>query len=750
MPRVTDNPTYGARNLYLGCPKGLDIWNLQVKLIGWGSGSDNDGVGNTMDPVRLTGDFDSTTRDAVLRFQLAHKLPATGMVDGCMFRAIDREAALHPVLINDLKCPCVRGDNDGPILCRCTGDDGNTPPRPVAHPYEGKCTGFGKALYAGTFLLDGKTLADGTSIADEKLDVYDRQEYAGMDKTVLWAVRAILDRTKMQTEASFKNARISAGYRCWHDNYHYTDLTRWHHRQTTFHFGKTISFTISGYCTEPVWKDNVDDCPQCKILRKTALEKCGFQSRWHEPGRVSLAEGPKTARPPSSPFAVNVDAVRLHERNGDGSLNYTDHFVNTDLDAVKPLYGGALAGVAFPMIQTSGVTVDSAPIQIKLALDPKFASSETFFRNTETGNGGYFPLGKSRLWHGGVHLNAAPGAAVFAIADGDIVGCRMGDPEEQANGSRNFVLLRHEIKKAGAWKDKVFYSLYMHLDAEEAKADAKVRWRRELFQRTKDHVEASAPAPFFDVAQIDGKDRLVPKPGFGAGDVVAVTGGEVAANTIDDSLPAAWKMYALAPPGTGYVFTTREGQTMGTKLAALTGVTAGAVIGLAKPIRVCAGERLGGVSKAAPDCDTYLHLETFAEAALPAAGVVSVTADSAKMAEMKAIVAKLTTGANLLPQTQDGVLTAAEVKKIYSSPPYYAQLRSAEIKMPSAWSLDWQAALSGATSLGFLDDPSSLGGEWKKFQWWDDVKSGNGQLPADPTAIYHYHPIALILQIAYL
>ena len=63
---------------------------------------------------------------------------------------------------------------------------------------------------------------------------------------------------------------------------------------------------------------------------------------------------------------------------------------------MKPLYEGALASVAFPMILASGVTVDSAPIDIKLALDPKFASSELFFRNTETGNGGYFPIGRSR------------------------------------------------------------------------------------------------------------------------------------------------------------------------------------------------------------------------------------------------------------------------------------------------------------------------------------------------------------------
>ncbi len=64
MARPTENKVYGARPLLFGCKDGLDIWNLQVKLVGWGSGSDNDGIGKFMDPVRLTGAFDATTRDA--------------------------------------------------------------------------------------------------------------------------------------------------------------------------------------------------------------------------------------------------------------------------------------------------------------------------------------------------------------------------------------------------------------------------------------------------------------------------------------------------------------------------------------------------------------------------------------------------------------------------------------------------------------------------------------------------------------
>lgn len=753
MPRVTANPNYGERILQLGVDKGLDIWNLQVKLIAWGSGSDYEGIGNAMDPVRLTGEFDTTTRDAVMRFQLGHKMAVTGIVNGRVFRAIDHEAALHPVLVYDLRCPCTSGANDGPILCRCTGHNGATPPVPVAHLDEGKCDGFGKARETGKFLLDGKKLADDTTaISDEKLDVYDRQEYDGMDKTVLWAVRGILHRAKIQSATDFKNIKVAAGYRCWHDNFHYTDETRWHHRQNTFHFGKTIDFTISGYCTQPVWKDDTAACPECTALRKTALEKCGFQSRWHEPAHVSMAEGPKEARPPSSPFAVSVDAVRLHERKPDGSLDYTDHFVKTDLDAVQPLYAGNLLGVSFPVPLVPGVNETAAPLDLQMALDPQFASSESFFRNTETGPGGFFPIGASRIWHGGIHLNASAGVPVYAIADGEIVGCRMGEDEVQPNGSRNFVLLRHEIKGEGAWKGKVFYSLYMHLDGEAAAADAKVRWRRELFQRSKDFVEAQAPAPMFELKLVDAKNRLVPKPGLAAGDANQVDGGELAANTKDDSLPAEFKIYKLAAPLVEtYFFTTRETKVMATKYTALPGIANAAVIGLERPIKVSAGEWIGKIGKpATPTSPTFLHLETFSEAELPVTGAVSIDAtDASTIADRKTVVSKLVNDAKVLPKTQDGVLTPAEIKDIYSHPPYYAKLRSVCVKMPSAWSVDWQAALASATSLSFLADPDTLAAAWKTLNWWDGVKSGKGKLPADPAAIYHYHPIALILQLAY-
>ncbi len=135
MARPNDNPDYGARTLQVDpeC-KGRDVWELQIKLLGWGSGTDNDGIGNFLDPMKVTGTFDARTRDAVKRFQKALTLDVTGIADSAVFQALDREAALYPVLVHQMKCPCAIGANDGPIVCRCNDHAGTA-----------KCTGFGNA-----------------------------------------------------------------------------------------------------------------------------------------------------------------------------------------------------------------------------------------------------------------------------------------------------------------------------------------------------------------------------------------------------------------------------------------------------------------------------------------------------------------------------------------------------------------------------------------------------------------------------
>jgi len=71
------------------------------------------------------------------------------------------------------------------------------------------------------------------------------------------------------------------------------------------------------------------------------------------------------------------------------------------------------------------------------------------------------------------------------------------------------------------------------------------------------------------------------------------------------------------------------------------------------------------------------------------------------------------------------------------------------VKMPSAWSVDWKQAFAAAKPLGFMEDAArdALGTAFKDYSWWDDAKAGNA-LPASAT-VYHYHPIALVLALAY-
>ena len=397
-PAATAQTAYGIRSLQI-VPKceGRDVWELQIKLLGWGSGSDNDGIGNVLDPVRVTGKFDSTTRDAVMRFQKALKLAVTGIVDAETFFAIDKEAALYPLFTHQMRCPCLKGDNDGPILCKCEKHDRN-----------GKCaTGFGKGRFAGAFLLDG------TSASGETLDLYDKKEYDGIDKALLWAVRGLMRR------ATVKRAAITAGYRCWEDNYHHTDELRWHHRRLTFYLGKALEFYHDGRCTfvGDDWTEAAG-CHECSRIRSVALDKCGFQLGWQEPNRVSVAEGRKDGPPPVAPFAVHVNTVRRLDRQD-------ADFVKTFLDSTLPL---------------STVSVKySFPIDLGEGTDPRVANSNSFYSNIETGPGGWYPVGASRIWHGGVHLYAAKDTEVRAMADGEIVGIRVGEKADKKTlGSRNF------------------------------------------------------------------------------------------------------------------------------------------------------------------------------------------------------------------------------------------------------------------------------------------------------------------------
>ena len=98
---------------------------------------------------------------------------------------------------------------------------------------------------------------------------------------------------------------------------------------------------------------------------------------------------------------------------------------------------------------------------------------------------GYFPLGRSGLWHGGVHFDSGTAvglnqSSVQCLADGEVVAYRIDTQAPTTTYfvnkqtvekpfSRNFVLVRHRLQppkiegRPDMPRSLIFYSLYMHL-----------------------------------------------------------------------------------------------------------------------------------------------------------------------------------------------------------------------------------------------------------------------------------------------
>lgn len=699
------SPAYGSRALEIGAD-GLDTWELQIKIIGWGSGSDNDGIGSLMDPVRVHGTFDTTTRDAVKRFQKAHGLSPTGVVDGSTFRTLDDEVNAHPVPLASLQCPCITGKNKGTSPCRCTG-----------HPAPAPCAGFGNSLFSGKFLLgDSKT----AGLSAETLLVYSMEEHDGIDKSAIWAVRALMHRARVD------KVKLTAGYRCWEDNYHTTDESGWHHRRGVLHLGSSIEFQHPKVCVEK----GKAPCPECERIRQVALAKCGYQLRWHELDRVAIGEGGFDASPPTTPFAVHVDtAVRLNREKVD--------FVKTDADAAKPLYTGKV-GLSLPMDLGEG-------------RDPKAASTAVFHDNVEKAAAGFFPLGKGRIWHSGIHLYPKKNKSIYAMADGEVVACRVGEAEDQKPlGSRNFVLLKH------TWKSKALYSLYMHLDDETASVKSRTGWRKQLYFKTRDHVEAIAASPIY-IHKGGATGTLTAQPGIGPGERAEAEGAELDPKTLDPKAQAGSKVVKLKAPKNAYVYTNLSGTAVATlnkaDAALADKVKKGEVIGLDKTIALHAGDIVGAVGKAPKDASlkelgAFVHLEMFSEQSLLTdAGYVPIDAsDASKVADRKAITTALINAALLVPP--ELVLMDEDVEAL-AKDPSRGRFRSVVLKMESAWSINWKATLKASTTLSFMKDADrdALAASFMDYQWWPAAASGKA-MPASPT-LFHYHPIVILLQMAY-
>lgn len=122
------------------------------------------------------------------------------------------------------------------------------------------------------------------------------------------------------------------------------------------------------------------------------------------------------------------------------------------------------------------------------SIDEAEDRAREYFENNEAeGMGGYYPvgpLGESRLWHGGAHLRADRGSPVYAPFGGKIVAARM--TEDSATGSRNFVLIKHELS-VGAVPVK-FWMLLFHLEEELGGPSAPAWWQKARTQLADDPI----------------------------------------------------------------------------------------------------------------------------------------------------------------------------------------------------------------------------------------------------------------------
>lgn len=150
------------------------------------------------------------------------------------------------------------------------------------------------------------------------------------------------------------------------------------------------------------------------------------------------------------------------------------------------------------------------------AVSLPFASKDVaaLYAMNEGGEGGFFPIGSNRFWHGGAHFDAGA-EPVRAIADGEVVAYRINrKPLEVKLGgqsmtmSSGFVLIRHE--KTTPKEQKIeFFSLYMHLLPFESYSAEQKKAPPSLFKRFTFKVDTTEDGRGLNVRSAADKAKIV-------------------------------------------------------------------------------------------------------------------------------------------------------------------------------------------------------------------------------------------------
>ena len=131
--------------------------------------------------------------------------------------------------------------------------------------------------------------------------------------------------------------------------------------------------------------------------------------------------------------------------------------------------------------------------------DPKYDIINKDFlqncRDAEQFDFGGYPIKRSNLWHNGIHYGNKIGNKIYPIGAGQLIAARVVNKdteknEEPKNGSRCFVLIKHQVIVEGELRD--FFVCYMHLKPIEdlgsyvqSSRKTNIKWLDELIKRSK-------------------------------------------------------------------------------------------------------------------------------------------------------------------------------------------------------------------------------------------------------------------------
>lgn len=131
--------------------------------------------------------------------------------------------------------------------------------------------------------------------------------------------------------------------------------------------------------------------------------------------------------------------------------------------------------------------------------DPKYDIVNKDFlqncRDAEQFDFGGYPIKRSNLWHNGIHYGNKIGNKIYPIGAGQLIAARVVNKdteknEEPKNGSRCFVLIKHQVIVAEKLQD--FFVCYMHLKPIEdlgsyiqSSRKTNIKWLDELIKRSK-------------------------------------------------------------------------------------------------------------------------------------------------------------------------------------------------------------------------------------------------------------------------